>query len=746
MSKFRIVIADDCPQENLVSRLRCACPDADIWQVKCLRPDAEGFPKSPWLKESNWRPGYLFRCDVLILDMEIDCVPEYLPDGFSRCDGFGGEGFIQRFHSDWPGQTILMWTGHDQDEMRFADALTQRHPHSGWHRPHIAKYYKITEDLLMCESIKAMYLDFLSCGSLNDWDQIEFAASHDLPVLILGESGTGKERVAWSIHRRWRTERLKANSELRIPVEPAVVNCAGLSEQLARSELFGCVNGSFTGADDHRVGKCLLACGIDVASLVAKRRGQGKNGDESLALLKSYIDRIAEFEEAHESERMARLSAVLQYLQGSKEDSSYSSGYRASVFEVIEKVLRGVYLRAGKAAVDEYAELLRQSVPALIDKDSSDGLNIVLRSAADQPFGTLFLDEFGDLPQSVQALLLRYLQSFEVQPLGYPGFVRNARVRIIAATSDPAVAEMVGESLGGRVRETGRDDLREDLVFRVKGQIIRVKPVDESNLHAELQREIEKYDIAWDAGKNGAVAYVVEELKRILAANREAVTSGETPRFAFGQRREISRIVRLANAFVTGAADRGIKGLPPKVTREIVASLWKPSMVTAKGPILPQPPPRPESANQFVCHLTGTIINLATAKSAVNDMAERVKGSKEKTTPGELGRGAYAEAFLLTWFNAYYVEGKGEYWNHRAAILIFKYTPGQSRPDSANPNPGTQADASVKRVARTLFKTPGRDGITRIVKEANRWHAWFVQQPDASWPFTHNDLPSPQDA
>lgn len=733
MSRFRIVLADDQTHEPLIEALREACPEAEIWQVKVLRPDADAFPKSPWLRDKDWKPDYLFRCDVLILDMRITCHEKYLPqDANYPWKNFGGEGFIQRFFSDWPGQAILMWTGHDDEKMPFADALTRKQLQDGWRGPHIAKYNKSNEDTLrMRESIKAMYDDFLSCGSLTDWDQIEFAASHDLPVLIVGESGTGKERVAWSIHRRWRTERLKATAELHIPVEPAVVNCAGLSEQLARSELFGCVKGSFTGADDHRVGKCLLACGVNVACLTATRRGKGEGDRKALEKLREYADLLAQAgDKTRPSDQNTRAVQLL----------APTFGERYDMFQAMETVLRGVLNRAGKGSIDEYAELVRQAVGLLIDEEKSVGLDVVLKTVGGQPLGTLFLDEFGDLPPPVQALLLRYLQSFEVQPLGYPGFVRNARVRVIAATSDPAVAEMVGECLGGRVREIRKDDLREDLVFRVKGQVIRVQPVDESNLESELKREIEKHrgrnGVSWDTTRGGAIDYLVEELGKVLAANTEAAASGRTPPFAFGHRREIGRIVRLANAFVTGAADRGIKGLPQRVTREVVARLWRPSMLAASRQIADVSPSHSEAAddphtNQFKCKFTNTIIETDTAKSAVANVATRVTTPAERTTPGDLqGNTAYKEAFMLTWFAAYYDEGGKDNWNHRAATLVFNYS-GKSH----------QADASVKRVARTLFETSGRDAVSRIMKEAKRWQAWFRGIPQTRWPFKNTDVP-----
>jgi transcriptional regulator with AAA-type ATPase domain len=71
----------------------------------------------------------------------------------------------------------------------------------------------------------------------------KFAAS-ELPVLVLGENGTGKELAAAEIHRL--SERRKG------PWVP--VNCAGLSETLLLSELFGHVRGAFTGADQPRAG------------------------------------------------------------------------------------------------------------------------------------------------------------------------------------------------------------------------------------------------------------------------------------------------------------------------------------------------------------------------------------------------------------------------------------------------------------------------------------------------------------
>ncbi|HEX4494042.1 MAG TPA: sigma 54-interacting transcriptional regulator [Thermoanaerobaculia bacterium] len=80
--------------------------------------------------------------------------------------------------------------------------------------------------------------------------------------------------------------------------------------------------------------------------------------------------------------------------------------------------------------------------------------------------GTLFLDEVGETPQEIQALLLRALESHEIQPVGDDD-VRRVDVRLIAATD----ADLEGAVTSGRFRAP--------FLHRLAGYEIRVPPLRE---------------------------------------------------------------------------------------------------------------------------------------------------------------------------------------------------------------------------------------------------------------------------
>lgn len=157
------------------------------------------------------------------------------------------------------------------------------------------------------------------------------AASH-IKVLITGESGVGKDVVARYIH---------AHSP-RAHAPFVALNCAGLSDTLLESELFGHVRGSFTGAHRDKPGK----------------------------------------------------------LQVANE-------------------------------------------------------------------GTVFLDEIGEMSPRMQALMLRFLENGEIQPVGSESILSRADVRVIAATNRD-LPKMVKDG-----------QFREDLLYRIKVAHLHIPPLRE---------------------------------------------------------------------------------------------------------------------------------------------------------------------------------------------------------------------------------------------------------------------------
>ena len=83
------------------------------------------------------------------------------------------------------------------------------------------------------------------------YTMIENVGKVDSAVLITGESGTGKELATEALH-------LESHRKNRPLVK---VDCTAIPENLLESELFGHKKGSFTGADEDRMGRILQAEG-----------------------------------------------------------------------------------------------------------------------------------------------------------------------------------------------------------------------------------------------------------------------------------------------------------------------------------------------------------------------------------------------------------------------------------------------------------------------------------------------------
>ncbi|WP_031427040.1 sigma-54-dependent transcriptional regulator [Flavimarina sp. Hel_I_48] len=79
-------------------------------------------------------------------------------------------------------------------------------------------------------------------GKLNQY--IDLVAPTNMSVLIIGDSGTGKEYVAKNIHDKSKRK-----------LQPFVaVDCGAIPKEIATSEFFGHIKGSFTGAVNDKIG------------------------------------------------------------------------------------------------------------------------------------------------------------------------------------------------------------------------------------------------------------------------------------------------------------------------------------------------------------------------------------------------------------------------------------------------------------------------------------------------------------
>lgn len=91
---------------------------------------------------------------------------------------------------------------------------------------------------------KSDFVKGISSVSIAMNNHIQLVSPTNLSVLIMGESGTGKEVVAKEIHNL--SDRKKA---------PFIaVDCGAIPKELATSEFFGHLKGSFTGAVSDKIG------------------------------------------------------------------------------------------------------------------------------------------------------------------------------------------------------------------------------------------------------------------------------------------------------------------------------------------------------------------------------------------------------------------------------------------------------------------------------------------------------------
>jgi len=91
---------------------------------------------------------------------------------------------------------------------------------------------------------KTATINGVSEASKKLYEYIKLVAPTDMSILITGESGTGKEVTAKSIH----------DTSKRSSFNFVAVDCGAIPKEIATSEFFGHIKGSFTGAIEDKIG------------------------------------------------------------------------------------------------------------------------------------------------------------------------------------------------------------------------------------------------------------------------------------------------------------------------------------------------------------------------------------------------------------------------------------------------------------------------------------------------------------
>ncbi len=150
--------------------------------------------------------------------------------------------------------------------------------------------------------------------------------------------------------------------------------------------------------------------------------------------------------------------------------------------------------------------------------------------------GTVFLDEIGDMPLSMQSKLLRVLQEGEVRPVG-SNKTLHVDVRVVAA-SNKDLAQMVKAKT-----------FREDLLFRLNVITIRLPPL------RDRRGDIRPIARAF-------VKKAEAEVGRRVTLSEEALAALE--RWSWpGNVRELENVIRRAAVFAHGAI--GVADLPAPI-------------------------------------------------------------------------------------------------------------------------------------------------------------------------------------
>jgi two-component system NtrC family response regulator len=187
--------------------------------------------------------------------------------------------------------------------------------------------------------------------------------------------------------------------------------------------------------------------------------------------------------------------------------------------------------------------------------------------------GTLFLDEIGDMPQELQAKLLRFLQDREMTPLGSTR-PRKIDVRVLAATSRTAAP--TSPSAAG---------LRPDLAARLGAEPIRLPP---------LRQRIE------DLGAL-IVHLMGRQFKRMETMAFQALCLHNWP----GNVRELAKVLETAAALSADEPVITIEHLPGAIAHTPERLRYTPHVHSGR------PPPSPAELEELLRRFSGNVARVA---------------------------------------------------------------------------------------------------------------------------------------
>jgi two-component system, NtrC family, response regulator HydG len=213
-------------------------------------------------------------------------------------------------------------------------------------------------------SASAQFVQGKSSASKQLHDYIRLVAPTSMSVIIEGESGTGKEYVARTIH----------NLSARAKAPFVAVDCGALSKELAASELFGHMKGSFTGAVSDKTGQFEAA---HTGTLFLDEVGN-LSYEVQVKLLRALQERVVTPIGSNKEIRVD-----VRIITATNDDLSQSvrqGQFREDLYHRLnEFMLRVPALRERTQDLDEFLDFFRASANAELAKDVAGFDEEVLR-------------------------------------------------------------------------------------------------------------------------------------------------------------------------------------------------------------------------------------------------------------------------------------------------------------------------------------------------------------------------------